>query len=273
MHRDLKLGLALAVLLVGATTAFFFRTETDIEGGLPQLQNPERLDAELAGRDVVPYLGAPETDAPEVAAASPWSKPAFLGGSSAPVRRTSVTPDPIRILLEEEAELIEPGPSLLPAPVVEPRAAAHESPPQSATVATGEIMHVVQSGDTLSGLAGRYLGDIGRFGEIFELNRDRLSAPNALKIGMEIRIPPKDGLASATTSAPESSGARTVTEVPSSGEAVATPSESSAEVGEPKPDEQKMFVPARKTPFVPSRYRSGGVPSAEAESPTDPERE
>jgi len=265
MHRDLKLGLALAVLLIGATTAFFFRNETDLGGGLPQLQNPERLDAELAARDVVPYLGAPECDPVESAAASPWSKPAFLGGASAPVRRTSVTPDPIRILLDEETELFEPGPVLPPTPIAE-----SERPVPEPAVETpidglgGERVHVVKSGDTLSGLAGAYLGDVGRFGEIFELNRDRLSAPNDLRIGMEIRIPPKDSVVAET--APPADGAA-IAET-TAGEA---PQESVP--AEEQPEAEKMFVPARKTPFVPSRYRSGGVPSAEAEGPADPKRE
>ena len=101
MHRDVKLGLALAVLLIGSTTAFFFRDPADLDAGLPQLQNPERLDGEIARRGIVPYLGEPEvfelaaSDSAADDAGSIWRKPAFLGGiSAASYRRTSVTPDP-----------------------------------------------------------------------------------------------------------------------------------------------------------------------------------
>lgn len=266
MHRDLKLGLALAVLLVGATTAFFFRDETATTAGLPQLQNPERLDIEIANRDVIPYLGAPESDPNEAdPAASPWIKPAFLGGSSAAIRRTSVTPDPIRILMDDEAELIEPGQALTATPADEPS----ETQPSVETAPGG--VHVVQSGDTLTGIAAKYLGSIARYGEIYELNRDRLSGPNALRVGMELRIPAAESegkskaaddavASSAPVGEPAADASAAMPDAPS--EAAAAPEASG-----------KMFVPARKTPFVPSRYRSSGVPSAEAAGPKDAERE
>lgn len=272
MHRDLKLGLALAFLLIGATTAFFFRSETDPAAGLPQLQNPERLDVEIAGRDVIPYLGDPEADKPAV---SPWTKPAFLGGSSAPIRRTSVIPDPIRILLDEEAESFEAGPNLPPQPS-DVQAEAMEEPPAPAE---GDLVHVVQSGDTLSGLAARYLGSITRFNEIYDLNRDRLSGPNDLKVGMELRIPARNqavtSSAAATTGNDDVPGDSTVSRFTVDVESVQTPSPAAAPTETPtaSDEHQKLFLPAKKAPFVPGRYRSGGAPSAEAQSPADPVRE
>ncbi len=59
---------------------------------------------------------------------------------------------------------------------------SHEDWPQ-------EVLHVVRNGDTLEGLAERYLGDPGRGLEIFDLNRDQLSNPYLLPIGVELRIP------------------------------------------------------------------------------------
>lgn len=52
-----------------------------------------------------------------------------------------------------------------------------------------EVLHVVRNGDTLEGLAERYLDDAGRGLEIFDLNRDQLSNPYLLPIGVELRIP------------------------------------------------------------------------------------
>ncbi len=49
--------------------------------------------------------------------------------------------------------------------------------------------HKIVDGDTLDGLAKRYLGDPARAGEIFETNRHLLSDPNALPIGVELTIP------------------------------------------------------------------------------------
>jgi nucleoid-associated protein YgaU len=49
--------------------------------------------------------------------------------------------------------------------------------------------HQVAAGETLRGLARRYLGDERRFTELLELNRDQLPRPEAMRIGMRIRIP------------------------------------------------------------------------------------
>ena len=49
--------------------------------------------------------------------------------------------------------------------------------------------HVIVDGDSLEKLAGRYLDDPQRNKEIFELNRDLLSAPDLLPIGAELKIP------------------------------------------------------------------------------------
>lgn len=49
--------------------------------------------------------------------------------------------------------------------------------------------HTVSDGDTLSSLAQNYLGDGGRWAEVFELNRDLLRDPDILPIGARIKIP------------------------------------------------------------------------------------
>jgi nucleoid-associated protein YgaU len=49
--------------------------------------------------------------------------------------------------------------------------------------------HRVIDGDTLSGLALKYLGSADRYREIFELNRDVLASPDLLPIGAEVKIP------------------------------------------------------------------------------------
>jgi len=50
--------------------------------------------------------------------------------------------------------------------------------------------HKIVDGDTLGGLAERYLGNADRFLEIYEANRDLLPSPEVLPIGVELRIPP-----------------------------------------------------------------------------------
>jgi nucleoid-associated protein YgaU len=50
-------------------------------------------------------------------------------------------------------------------------------------------VHIVQPGDTLRGLAARFLGDARRWPEIFQANRDVISDPNLIRPGMRLVIP------------------------------------------------------------------------------------
>jgi nucleoid-associated protein YgaU len=59
-----------------------------------------------------------------------------------------------------------------------------------ATSAAEEVrVHKIANGDTLAGLALQYLGSAERAGEIYEANRGLLTSPDALPIGIELRIP------------------------------------------------------------------------------------
>ncbi len=89
-------------------------------------------------------------------------------------------------------ELIVPGWQLrLPS-------AAHLPTPQSPieTTDAADVVHVVQRGDTLSSIAGQYLGDPTRYPELFEANSDRiqpdgrrLTDPNLIVVGWNLVIP------------------------------------------------------------------------------------
>jgi nucleoid-associated protein YgaU len=50
-------------------------------------------------------------------------------------------------------------------------------------------LHKIRDGDSLASLAKRFLGDSGRFLEIYEANRDVLRSPEQLPIGGQLRIP------------------------------------------------------------------------------------
>jgi hypothetical protein len=51
--------------------------------------------------------------------------------------------------------------------------------------------HRIVEGDTLTGLAQRYLGDASRAGEIQVANLDRLASPEILPLGVTLLIPPR----------------------------------------------------------------------------------
>ena len=62
------------------------------------------------------------------------------------------------------------------------------------TAAPPRQVHKVVDGDTLADLADRYLGSKDRASAIFEANRDVLSSPQVLPIGVELKIPPAGSL-------------------------------------------------------------------------------
>jgi LysM repeat protein len=49
--------------------------------------------------------------------------------------------------------------------------------------------YTVQSGDTLSGIAKKFLGNANAYMEIFNANKDQLSDPDKIKPGQVLKIP------------------------------------------------------------------------------------
>jgi LysM repeat protein len=60
--------------------------------------------------------------------------------------------------------------------------------PQQAPAAQ-QSSYTVQSGDTLSAIAKRFLGNANDYMEIFNANRDQLSDPDKIKPGQVLKIP------------------------------------------------------------------------------------
>jgi len=59
---------------------------------------------------------------------------------------------------------------------------------QGATAAQ-TISYTVQSGDTLSGIAKKFLGNPNDYMDIFNANRDQLTDPDKIKPGQVLKIP------------------------------------------------------------------------------------
>jgi nucleoid-associated protein YgaU len=50
-------------------------------------------------------------------------------------------------------------------------------------------IYIVQPGDTLGKIAKQFYGDFTKWRLIFEANRDSISDPGLIRVGMELRIP------------------------------------------------------------------------------------
>lgn len=76
----------------------------------------------------------------------------------------------------------------------QPRAtepSTQQQQPQPSQPATNNVpaTYTVQSGDTLSSISKRFYGTEARWRDIYNANQDRMSSPNALKLGQELRLP------------------------------------------------------------------------------------
>jgi len=95
---------------------------------------------------------------------------------------------------------VSPGTRLV-IPLIDDRAQTVELPRESSRQQQNNVV-TVESGDSLIRIAKQYLGDGSRWEEIYELNRDQLDRPEALKVGMKIKLP------AITPEQPESEGSQ-----------------------------------------------------------------
>jgi LysM repeat protein len=236
MHRDKKVGLALAILLCSVVGAFFFRDDAPRSNG-PELKDSDRIDREIAldnrGGRRSPYNESGARASANDASRSERSRPGFdpkdlpdflrddsvLGDSSTQRHRANSSRNP---LLDGPSRLT-PLPdevSTGPAPLHnseweiaanDPPATRRSTTNAAPAVVSQERMHVVTDGETLSSIAGKYLGSQARYHEIFNANRDQLKSPNDLKIGMKLKIPQRSDTRSVSTPRTETSSDKTTT--------------------------------------------------------------
>lgn len=84
------------------------------------------------------------------------------------------------------------------------KAEAEAKAKAEAEKAKAQPTYTVASGDSLSAIAGRTLGNQDRWREIFDLNRDQLSDPNTIFAGQVLKLPGGANAAPAPAPAPAS---------------------------------------------------------------------
>lgn len=115
---------------------------------------------------------------PQSAAPAPGfnDTPASPLAAPSPPQSTAVTVVPVRD--PQTAELQRKLDQIVAAP-----AGPTPAPSPAARTIT------VEEGDTLYQLAADYLGSASRYEELYQANRDQLSSPSQLKVGMKLRLP------------------------------------------------------------------------------------
>jgi nucleoid-associated protein YgaU len=284
MQRDMKVGMALGVAIVGIVGALFFRREPEHKQDdvPPPLQETEQLDRAIAEKPHTPYLQGLEefavAPAPPPAAAQSkatpkprgdnYKVPGFLTDDDEAEQRLigqrpAAAPDPIpaREAGKDPVRAVarEPRPAVAPPPAhnaewepVEQANRRKAEPEQGSSVrpATQSRTHVIQSGDTLSGIAAKYLGSSARYHEIYEANRDVLRTPHDLPNGATLRIP--DGSHKETPAILTNGGPKPPSreaDLPRDPDAGRSGPATSSEAGETK----IRFAPVGRSPFSAGR--------------------
>lgn len=283
MNRDKKLGLALGVLLVGIVGAFFFRNEPAGGPELPKLENPKKLDDRIAEKPVVPYLSGIETEEPTrtISQARPRER-TNRASDDWPVR-TDDAWGPASPAPREDERGTLPPPQPIPISAERPVSASRNpdhnrewstvpdvEPAATKTAQAAMTIHEVRGGETLSGLSLKYLGTPNRYNEILDANRDQIRAPKDLRVGMKVRIPPKN--ASASTAKREKPA-----EPPRAREASGGSKTDSKRPGDGKP--RRAAAPARtissspfddmEEPFAPSPVQATQRSPADSPAPLE----
>jgi|GEM_PF-2752394 len=180
MHRDTKLGLALAILVMGFAAALCFprepgelRSSDDLT-----LQSANELDAGIRLGQVKVHTDA-DRRKPRVPAATP-EEPQSAADTESEVLPLASIPDPSERTHDLEPTPIDPA-SLPPEVVAEPEPVVHTR------------SYTVRPNDTLTGIALRELGSNRKWGELLDANRELLPDPHALRPGMVLVIPIPEG--------------------------------------------------------------------------------
>jgi nucleoid-associated protein YgaU len=204
MSSGKKLSL-LSVVAIAAAAAVLFakKPATDVPQNVhaePREALARRLPAKAASPTGVQHvLKAHEDNALKVPTAStPGSPDLHVGLEFSPSTAAGYgrSFNPAGAMLEPRLDVAE---SMLDS--------AAQRGPQidfAATAPSKARTHVVVDGDTLTGLAARYLGSSDRYREIFDANRQLLSTPDLLPIGATLEIPPPGASAAFDPVTPES---------------------------------------------------------------------
>jgi nucleoid-associated protein YgaU len=182
MDPAVKTATALCVILGGVFAAFLFRNDRPQPTPQPSESEEQLL---LRYRINVPSPGA-------------RARGAARSGSTVPLPPEASTSPRLATVVTASDRHEAPPPLAQDYPEPERPTSSRWGtsmdmmlPPIITPVEETARTHTVVDGDTLAALAERYLGSASRALEIYNANRDVLSDPKLLPIGVELKLPPR----------------------------------------------------------------------------------
>ncbi len=256
MQREQKIGFTILIMIVGFAGAFCFRKPDPNRNALPDLKQEDLINQQIAELRMRPYLPAGEqhpTNATSAQSAyNPLRDQLAAWKTDEPQNATGEVPAPIGMLTPLETPANSPfyeqqrlNPRQETRPTNQTAALSHRNVP-APDENSPDTTHIVQPGETLSGISYRHFGSASKYLDLFEANRDQLSSPNDLRPGISLKIPgksaskPKQEVREANTNSnPEVS-----TIAPSQ-----SPGHLSRNTDEEENPSHLLFTPARQNPF------------------------
>lgn len=216
MHRDVKIGLILGVILVAVVAALFFRREplpspiSTMARMQPSPQRLKNIDDQLAREAGSPYLVPAEQNkqAPKAASAPKKktenarakrnrSRRAARHANQKRSNRHASRQPAAKATADNGAKSSHvPWKPIPPPNVAGARAAAvarHASTQPNGQQRPTAKTYRIREGDTLWELAARHLGDGSRYRSLLEANRSVIRNADRLPVGLEIVIPSNSG--------------------------------------------------------------------------------
>ena len=199
MHRDIKIGLILGVLLVALVAALFFRRER-VEDLVPLALSDAALQS---ASPVVPLereQGESNSDTVVTDALEPVPGSDFEGKSEdafdiIPLDEPGMDPAAITPNVSSVPLDYRSGDTELPVPQntaqsgIIPEPSSDTGSPVSTASRDRQRRHRVVSGDSLWSIAEEYLGDGSRASDIYDANRSVLRDPDIIPSGINLVIP------------------------------------------------------------------------------------
>jgi nucleoid-associated protein YgaU len=175
MGRDFKIGLMSGVVL-GFIALIWVATRPS-QSPQARLREPSTANAQEDGTGGLVPDPTEERPSPRPTGTEPT-----LGGTASP-DLTTVRPEPNGELFLPEQSPVARQPA--PRPSETPNAPREENREEITTTR----FHIVQSGETLSGIAQQYYGSASQWRTILEANQETIKNPDRISPGTKLIIP------------------------------------------------------------------------------------